>query len=619
VVVTATRVPLRLDLVAASVTVLTSTDLRVAGYRTVADALRDTPAASVVATGSFGGQTSLFLRGGESDYVKVLLDGVALNQPGGTFDFADLSLENVERIEVVRGPGSVLYGSDAMTGVIQIFTRAGAGPNRVAAAARTGTFGTVDLTAGLTGAAGALGYSAEFGRFTAAGQLPFNNQYERSVGGARLRLAPDPRTDVSLAVRYTDQTYHYPTDGAGRLVDSNTFRFERGPTWTLEAGYAVSPRLAVRFSYGVKGSEQGIDDRADGPADTLGFYGFQGLDRVRRSTLGARADWRWLRSMVTFGAELERQRLDGQSASQSEFGAFSDPPLQPRRRNDALYVQALTGLDGPLTLQAGARWDENGQHGRFVTVRAGAVYRLDADSRLRAALGTGFKEPTLFENFARGFVRGNPNLAPERTRSWEVGLERRVGRAALSVTYFAQVFRDLVEFTFSPAPPDTVNYFNVTGAVAGGVEAELRADVGRGWAATLRYTYLDTRVTDPGFETGPDAAFAPGRRLIRRPTDQAGLRLHGPLGARGAVTLGARYTGNRDDLDFTAFPAARVTLAAATHIDIGVRYDIAAGPGLGFTLTARVENLLGDDAREIANLPARGRVVLIGATVRSER
>jgi vitamin B12 transporter len=612
-------VPIRLDRVAGSVTVLTAADLRVAGYKTVADALRDTPAANVVETGSFGGQTSLFMRGGESDYVKVLLDGVALNQPGGAFDFADLSLENVERIEIVRGPGSVLYGSDAMTGVIQIFTRAGLGPGRATAAVRAGTFGAVELTAGLAGAVGLLGYSTEVGRFTAEGQLPFNNQYERSVGGARLRLAPDPRTDISLAVRYTDQTYHYPTDGAGNLVDSNTFRFERGPAWTLDAGYAVSPRLAVRVSYGVKTSEQGIDDRADGPADTLGFYGFQSLDRVRRTSLGARADWRWRRGVLTFGTELERQRLDARSASQSEYGAFTDAPLHPRRRNDALYVQALTGLDGPFTLQAGLRWDENGQHGRFVTVRAGAAYRVDPDTRLRAALGTGFKEPTLFENFARGFVLGNPALAPERTRSWEAGLEHRVGRAALSVTYFDQHFRDLVEFTFSPAPPDTVNYFNITGAVAGGVEAELRADVGRGWAATLRYTYLDTRVTDPGFETGPDAAFAPRRRLIRRPTDQAGLRLHGPLGGHGAVALGVRHAGSRDDLDFTAFPAVRVTLRPATHVDVGVRYDIAVGSGFEVTLTARVENLLGDDTREIANLPARGRVVLIGGAVRSER
>src|SRR5881628_2604501 len=130
VVVTATRVPAPRDAVPAAVTVLTGDALRARGIRTVADALRLVPGAAVMQTGSFGGQTSLFLRGGESDYVKVLVDGVPQNTPGGAYDFANLTTDNVERIEVVRGPASVLYGSDAMTGVVQIFTRDGRGPAR---------------------------------------------------------------------------------------------------------------------------------------------------------------------------------------------------------------------------------------------------------------------------------------------------------------------------------------------------------------------------------------------------------------------------------------------------------------------------------------------------------
>jgi outer membrane cobalamin receptor len=505
-----------------------------------------------------------------------------------------------------------------MSGVIQIFTRTGAGPAAVTAGAATGTYGASQYRATLAGSAGTLAYAAEAGRFTAEGLLPFNNRYEQSAGAARLRLTPDARTDLALAVRYADQAYHYPTDGAGHLVDSNTFRFERGPVWTLEAGYAVSSRLALRFAYGLKRAEQGIDDRADGPADTLGFFGFQSQDRVRRSTLGARADWRTGGGLVSVGVDLERQRIDGRSASQSEFGPFPDS-LQARRHNDALYVQAFTGLEQPLTVQAGARVDVNERYGRFVTVRGGAVYRLDARSRLRVSAGTGFKEPTFFENFASGFVRGNADLVPEHTRSWEAGLEHRVGRATLSVTYFDQAFTDLIEFTFVPAPPDSVNYFNVTGASADGAEAELRADLGRGWTAVLTYTYLDTRVTHPGFEAGPDAAFAPGRRLLRRPTDAATVRLHAPVGLRGRAALALRHTGNRDDQDFTTFPAARVTLPAMTRLDLSAEYDFPAAHGIGLTLAARIENLFDDDTRDVANLPARGRLVTVGVSSRLGR
>jgi vitamin B12 transporter len=611
VTVTATRIPIRLDLVSSSVTVVTAAELR--RYRTVGDVLRDTPAASVIATGSFGGQTSVFLRGGESDYVKVLLDGVPLNQPGGAFDFADLSLKNVDRIEVVRGPGSVLYGSDAMTGVIQIFTRTGAGPGRVTAWTRAGTYGALETGAQLQGGAGPLAYSAEMARFSADGQLPFNNQYERSVGAARVRLTPDTRTDITVALRYADQTYHYPTDGAGRLVDSNTFRFERGPAWTVEAGYAVSPRVAVRVSYAVKQSQQGIDDRADNAGDTLGFYGFQSRDEVRRATAGARVDWRIGRSIVTFGADLDRQRQDGRSESQSQFGPFPDS-LNPRRRNDALYVQTFTGLTGPLSLQAGARLDENERFGRFVTLRAGGVYRLGPDSRLRAALGTGFKEPTFFENFAQGFVIGNPDLVPERTRSWEAGLEQRFGRVTLSVAYFDQAFRNLIEYDPSAAPGEP-NYRNIGQAVADGAEGEVAVALGRGWSATLRHVYLDTRV----LAAGGDASFTPGERLLRRPTGQTALHLSGAVGRRAHMSLAVRHTGDRDDLDFSTFPFPRTTLGGFTHVDVAAQYEFALGSVLGLDLNARVENLFDDQARAVANYPARGRVVFLGGQVRAGR
>src|SRR2546425_5083359 len=151
IVVTAERLPIPAAAVPAAVTVLSGAALRAQGIRTVADALRTVPGGTVVASGSFGAQTSLFVRGGESDYVKVLIDGVPQNQPGGAFDFAHLTLDGVDRIEVVRGPVSVLYGSDAVAGVVQIFTRAGTGAPRPVAGLRAGTYGTTELSAGLEG------------------------------------------------------------------------------------------------------------------------------------------------------------------------------------------------------------------------------------------------------------------------------------------------------------------------------------------------------------------------------------------------------------------------------------------------------------------------------------
>src|SRR5258708_26385028 len=149
--VTATRVPVAADLGASAVTVLRGSDLVAQGIRTVAQALETVPGAHVVETGSFGGQTSLFMRGGESDYTKVLLDGVPLNQAGGAIDLAHLTTDNIDRIEIVRGPVSVLYGTDAVTRVVQIFTRRGPGPARPRADRRAWPYGSTQVAVCGTG------------------------------------------------------------------------------------------------------------------------------------------------------------------------------------------------------------------------------------------------------------------------------------------------------------------------------------------------------------------------------------------------------------------------------------------------------------------------------------
>src|SRR5881409_2040513 len=173
VIVTATRVARPLTGVPAAVTVLPGAELRAGGIATVFEALREVPGAAVVQTGSFGGQTSLFLRGGQSNYVKVLVDGVPVNQPGGSFDFANLTTDNVERIEVVRGPGSVLYGSDAVTGVVQIFTRDGRGAPRAAVAFGGGTYATNAVEVTASGGDDRAGYAIGLSRFASDGIYRF--------------------------------------------------------------------------------------------------------------------------------------------------------------------------------------------------------------------------------------------------------------------------------------------------------------------------------------------------------------------------------------------------------------------------------------------------------------
>src|SRR5213592_1519866 len=180
VVVTATRVPVSADLVASAVTVLRGSDLVAQGVRTVAQALETVPGAHVAETGSFGGQTSLFMRGGESDYTKVLLDGVALNQAGGAIDLANLTTDNVDRIEIVRGPVSVLYGTDAVTVVVQVYTRDGRGAAHGSVGVGGGTYGSRAVDATVVGGAERAGYAFSVSRFASDGVYPVDNQYRNA-------------------------------------------------------------------------------------------------------------------------------------------------------------------------------------------------------------------------------------------------------------------------------------------------------------------------------------------------------------------------------------------------------------------------------------------------------
>lgn len=617
IVVTATRLPTPREALTAAVTVVTGDELRARGIGYVLDVLRGVAGGNVVQTGSFGGTTSLFLRGGESDYVQVLMDGVPLNRPGGAFDFATLTTDNIERIEIVRGPASVLYGSDAVTGVIQIFNRPGRGAPRGAVGFRAGTYGSVAWQATLSAGAQAADYAFSLSRFTTDGALAFNNDFRNTVLGGRVHVKPDEQTDASLSLRYTDSELHVPTDGAGNLVDRNAVQTGDGLALGLEIGRFLTDRWEARLLLGANDGDGGFDDRPDEPADTMGFFAFRSLEDVRRLSADIRTNlYLAPLTVLTAGAEIEQQKQRSFNESESEFGTSSGS-FEAERVNLAYYAQAITQLAGRLSLNLGTRLEDNDAFGTFTTYRAGIAYRWSNGSRVRAAVGTGFKEPTFFENFATGFVTGNPDLDPERSRSWEVGMEQPLlaRRLVVTATYFNQRFRDLIQFTFSPPEPAGPNFFNVGKADAAGVELEMRLSGTGPLAFAANYTYLDTEVIEAGPEADP--AFVRGESLLRRPRHAASLSAGVYGWQRGRVSLDVTYVGRRDDLDFGEFPAPRVELPAYVKLDLAgeVRLIERRRNRPGLTATARIENLLDRSYQEVRNFPARGRTVFVGGRV----
>ena len=618
VVTTATRVPLPAHSVPATVTVLDGDSLRRDGIRSIADALRHVPGIAVAQGGSAGSFASLFVRGGESDYVKVLVDGVPVNASGGAIDLAKLTTDGVERIEVVRGPASVLFGSEAMTGVIHIVTRRGEGRLDASATVRAGTHATRELAASIGAGAGRWGWSVDASHHTTDGMLAFNNEYRNTVAGGSLRATLPARAEARLTARRTDAEFHYPTNGAGDVVDRNAFRAEVRTLLGLELAQRFGERWRARIQLASNDADAHTSDRPDDAAS----FGYLTDATMRRRSVDARLAFDPLSATtITVGAEREWARERSRSTYFSpETEPFREDPFTPERDNNAAYLEITGSYGDRATFTAGVRQDDNERHGVFATRRLGASVRVGAGTRVRAAAGNAFKSPTLYENASTApFARGNPGLRAEESNGAEIGVEHvaRRGRLTLAATAYAQRFRDLVDYTGAPAE-GAPHYYNVPGAIANGVELEGRAALPRGWSVAGNVTWLRTRVTDAGFDRSPSALFVEGEPLLRRPGHSGLVRL-GWRGTRLGASLTAHRVGARADRDFSTFPGTPVRLPPYTRVDLAGDWTVLARDGRSLALTARAENLLDREYEPIRNFPAPGRMILVGARIEQRR
>lgn len=612
VVISATRAPIDKRTAPATVTIISGADLKARGIATVGDALAMVPGLAVAQSGSFGATTALFARGGESDYVKVLIDGVPLNNPGGVFDFATLTTDNLERIEVVRGPASVVYGSDAVAGVVHLVTRRGTGPARGVVDVRGGTYGTVDGSATVAGASSSVGYSFGAASRQTDGIHDFNNDFWNRTFSGRLSIAT-AGTSVDLTGRRTDATFHFPTDGSGFIVDSNAVHRDGRTVLGLAAARRLSRSVNVELNAATTRLDGGSSNQPDSPGDSIGLYG-RDDSRVERRSVDVRGSYQaGTLATLTVGASIEREQA--RTASESQFGSFpaTFATFAAHRTNEAAYAELIASAGARLTLTASGRYDDNATYGAFVTGRASAAWDVLPNATVRATVGNAFKAPAFDETFSSTFTVGNPQLDPERTTSWEAAAEYRLGdRVSLGATYFDQRFRDLIQYVFG----DESTGFrgtneNLGAASARGLELEARAPRVGSMDLGASVTLLRTRVTDAG--NGAFGTFVNGERLLRRPGQTATLTAGYRIGAASRLGAAVRYMGERDDRDFAN--DVRVTLPSYTLLDLSG--EIALGRVSNtlspMTLTLRVENALDRTYEPTFGFAAPGRTVLIGA------
>jgi vitamin B12 transporter len=609
-------------------TVLAGEDLQSRGIWSVAQALVEVAGLTVVQAGGSGAQAAVFVRGGQSNYVKVLVDGVPVNEAGGYLDWANLTLDNVDRIEVIRGPSSVLHGSDGVSGVVQIFTRmkerspALRGAVRLSSQQRQlGRFDTGDVGERssygrefqLEGGAGSerLSFTGSAARRDDDGTLRFNNEHRLSAGSAAVQARPGAGTTIRLTARRSNGRYNYPTDFTGAATDSNAMRIERRTVLSAQMDRRMGDRAELALLAGLHRVGDLSSDLPDNSADTVGFYAEVHGRRLRR-TLEGRLNFAFSpRTVTTLGVDHSAQHE--RSSGWSRFGSFpaDTTTFDERRNNVGLFAQLLGSSPEGVLYLVGARRDRNEKFGSFDTWRASLSVPLSEDTRLRGSVGTSFKEPAFHEVFPTAYSSGNPALRPERSTAWEVGVERTIPLGTVHATYFDQRFRDMVQWNpgGGAAEPD---YFNIGRALARGWELEVRTAESGGVQTWLAYTRAETRVLDAGFQEGAGATFVVGEPLLRRPETTVSAGTAWRTAGMTRIVVSGVYVGARPDRNFNSSPTEPVELDAYTTFQLSAEVPIGAAAARPFLLILRADNVTNTRIEPVFGYVGPGRVLSAG-------
>jgi vitamin B12 transporter len=574
VVITATRVPTPESQVASSVTVITAEDIAATQDQSLPDVLKRVPGLNVVQTGGVGGLTSVFIRGTNPDHVKVFVDGIDVSDPSNanaSFDFGQFLTQDIEQVEILRGPQSGLYGSDAIGGVINITTQSGNGPAQLTANVQGGSFDTFNEAAGVSGSDGAFHYAANLQHVHAGstpvtpldlllpGELRNNDYYDNVTGSTRLGFDVTDSFDLGVVARYTDSHLRltgedpnsFPSFPEADQSSSNTRQLYARVTEhsTMRDG-ALQQTLGIAYSH-IDSSN--FTPPADGPpTENAG-------ERVK-------IDWQGTASIidtqtVVFGAEHERQEIR--------------TPISAATSIDSGYVELQSAFSDRFFDTLGARYDDNGRFGSKATYRVAPAYLIkETGTKLKASVGTGFKAPTLEELFqdfpAFGFF-ANPNLRPETSTGYDIGVEQTARDAHLSagVTYFRNNIKDLITDN-----ADFTSYANVGRAVTQGVESFVAYQPLS--VLTLRLDYTYTEATDQILH----------EELLRRPKHEASLNGNWQATQRlsfnaTVLTVSSWIDGNRD------FSIPRLTAPGYTTVNLASSFDITNK----LSVFARIDNL----------------------------
>ena len=604
VVISGSRTESTLADTGSAVSIMTGAELEQRQIRLVSDALRAVPGVAVSRQGPIGTVTQVRIRGAEANHTVVLIDGVKINDPfTSEVDFAHLLAAQIDRIEILRGPQSVLYGSEAIGGVISIFTKRGAPGLQGDASIEGGSFSSVDGSAAIRGATQTLNYalSASALRTDGTNISRFGSEddgYRNGTLYARAGWAPTSTAALDASLRYRDSR---------SMFDPQDFGFPPGTTFgliidgdRLSEGDQFDAKLRGRLTTGALEHQLGFthtQTQEDTLADGVFTNGFEG----RRDRVDYQGTWRFgagVPQAVTLAAEHEWQQYESKGPTPASAQSQT-------RENDKTGVAAeyRARLPSLTALTLSVRRDHHELFADTTTYRITAAQPLGQRVKLRASYGTGIANPTFFELF--GFIPGsfdpNPDLKPEESRGFDLGADFVIGDVdRLSLTYFDADLENEISSTFD-ANTFRSSVTNLSGkSKRRGFEVEAQYAASTDLTVWAAYTYTDSKQPD-------------GQIEVRRPRHVGSAALtYAPRSAPGSLTLAVDYNGRQEDLDFRDFTTPRVTLRDYTLVRLAGQYNLTRN----VSLTARVENLLNQDYEEIFSYRPSGRAFYAGVQAR---
>lgn len=564
--VTPNLTPTDLANTGSSVTVITAEQIaRRGGQNNVAEILRGTAGLDVVRTSNPGSQTSVFLRGAGSQHTKVLIDGIPVNDPSSpnrAFDFGNLSVDNIERVEIIRGPQSVLYGSDAIGGVINIITKKGSGPMTGRIGAQGGAFGTSNTAGNVSGSRGGVYYSAggsyyQTNGFSAAATGTEPDGFLLGTFSSRVGWQPSENVNLDFVVRYnqgnTQIDNGFTNPPSDDLEDFTTIKqLSTGVRLHTVGEAGIYEQLTAFYATNIDRGYNSIDS-------VLPFNTFQqqlhGMSQQVNSmhTLHL-LDLTRVGFDVTAGGSYYTETMQ----SSDNFGSFFPTTSQD---DGAAYGQAVLRLGEGWYTTAGVRTDHYNLYGVHDTYRTTSIYRFAAtQTALRGTLGTGFRAPSIEDRFNP--FSGNPNIQPEFSKGWDFGVEQPLfdGDVVTSVTYFRNDFSNLIQ----PNPVAGFQSQNIQNARATGLEFNTLFVLTPTATVTTSYTYTDT--TDLSVGTANY-----GLPLIRRPRNKWSVVYNQRFFDRLNWNVGLLYVGDRYDQP----SAGRVLLQNYCVLNTGFVFDVS--------------------------------------------